>query len=46
MMECSEGQPFMDESLACGCKKNSASHYNYYYFYYYYYYYYHYYNKY
>ena len=21
MMECSEVQPFMDESLACGCKK-------------------------
>ena len=21
MMECSEAQPFMDESLACGCKK-------------------------
>ena len=20
-MECSEAQPFMDESLACGCKK-------------------------
>ena len=24
-MECSEAQPFMDESLACGCKKVSGT---------------------